>query len=69
MDRTLSEAEAFTAARYFIEQFNEREKSEALMLLGHWMAPQTADPTETNDPAQWHDWTTCVDRVFGERSQ
>lgn len=57
----------FTAARYFIERSNEREKSEALVLLGHWMAPQAADPKDTNDPAQWDDWRACVDRVLGGR--
>ena len=69
-ERVLSEREAFRAARYFIEQFNERERSDALMLLVGWMAEGTwpTDPLETSDPAQWHDWVSCVDRVVGERT-
>jgi hypothetical protein len=67
--RILTEQEAFTAARYFLEQFNEREKSEALELLTGWMTqggwPQ--DPAMTADPAQWHDWVAAVDRVVAER--
>jgi hypothetical protein len=65
----LTEREAFHAARYFIEQFNEREKSEALTLWVHWMSEGDweSDPLETADPAQWHDWVACVDRVVAER--
>lgn len=65
-DRTLTEVEAFTAARFFIEQFNEREKSDALALLVHWMESEGDDPTETNDPAQWHDWVRSIDRALAE---
>ena len=36
-DRMLTERQAFRAARYFIEQINEREKSDALMLWLGWM--------------------------------
>lgn len=67
-DRTLTEIEAFTAARFFIEQFNEREKSDALTLLVHWMEADADDPTKTHDPAQWHDWVRSVDRVLAERA-
>ena len=64
----LTEREAFRAARYFIEQFNERERSEALMLWIGWMDEGTwTDPLETADPAQWHDWVASVDRVLSER--
>lgn len=65
----LTEREAFRAARYFIEQFNEREKSEALMLLVAWMSEGTwpDDREQTSDPAQWFDWVACVDRVLSER--
>jgi len=68
-DRLLTEREAFRAARFFLEQFNEREKSEALMLLIGWMEEGTwaTDPLETSDPAQWHDWTASVDRVLAAR--
>lgn len=67
-DRNLTEREAFRAARYFIEQFNEREKSEALELLIGWMAEGTwDDPLETSDPAQWYDWVQSVDRVLTSR--
>ena len=68
-DRTLTEREAFRAARYFIEQFNEREKSEALMLWVEWMQEGNSDSdlVTTSDPAQWHDWVACVDRVLAER--
>jgi hypothetical protein len=65
-DRTLTEVEAFRAARYFIEQFNEREKSDALILLVHWMESASGDATDTNDPAQWHDWVRSVDRALSE---
>ena len=64
--RTLTEVEAFMAARFFIEQFNEREKSDALTLLLGWMDAAGDDPTETNDPAQWHDWVRSVDRAIAE---
>lgn len=67
-DRTLTEVEAFTAARLFIEQFNEREKSDALTLLIHWMEADGEDPTETNDPAQWHDWLSSVERALAGRA-
>lgn len=69
-ERTLTEREAFYAARYFLEQFNEREKSDALMLLIGWMGEGTweHDATETADPAQWHDWVASVDRVIAERT-
>lgn len=69
-ERMLSERDAFRAARYFIEQFNEREHSETLMLLVGWMAEGTwpRDPLTTADPAQWHDWVASVDRVL-ERSE
>jgi hypothetical protein len=60
----LTEVEAFKAARYFIEQFNEREKSDALALLIGWMEPWADEPTETRDPAQWHDWVDSVDRAL-----
>jgi hypothetical protein len=66
-ERILTEREAFQAARYFLEQFNERERSEAIMLLITWMMWEH-DPPETSDPAQWHDWTACVDRVIAERA-
>ena len=68
-NRTLTEVEAFTAARYFIDQFNEREKSDALTLLVHWMGSDDEDATATNDPAQWHDWVRSVDRALAERAQ
>jgi len=69
-ERTLTEREGFRAARYFLQQFNEREKSDALALLVGWMAEGTwgQDPGETADPAQWHDWVACVDRVISERT-
>jgi len=69
-DRTLSEREAFRAARYFLQQFNEREHSDRIMLLIGWMEEGTweGDPGMTDDPAQWHDWVACVDRVLSERS-
>jgi len=68
-ERVLSEREAFRAARYFLEQFNEREKSERIMLLIGWMREGTwpLDPLMTSDPAQWHDWERSVDRVIAER--
>lgn len=68
-ERTLSEREAFHACRYFLEQFNEREKSLMLDLLIHWMSEGVwkRDPLMTSDPAQWHDWVACVDRVIAER--
>jgi hypothetical protein len=66
----LTEREAFRAARYFIEQFNEREQSDALMLLVVWMTEGTwpQDRLMTSDPAQWHDWVASVDRVVADRS-
>ena len=67
-ERALTEVEAFRAARYFIEQFNQRERSDALTLLVHWMDSGGDDPRVTNDPAQWHDWVGAVDRVVAERS-
>ena len=67
-DRTLSEREAFRAAKYFIEQFNEREKSDAMYLLTAWMREGIwSDPRETADPAQWYDWVESVNRVIAER--
>lgn len=68
-DRTLTEREAFRAARYFLEQYNEREKSESVELLIGWMEEGTwpHDPAATADPAQRHDWTSAVDRVVSER--
>jgi hypothetical protein len=64
----LSERQAFRAARSFIEQFNDREKSEALMVLVGDMKEGTwpSDPLMTDDPARWHDWVKCVDRVVTE---
>ena len=35
------QAEAFRAVRYSIEHINERERSDALMLLMEWMAGGT----------------------------
>ena len=66
----LTEREAFRAARYLIEQFNERERSEALMLLVEWMSEGRWEhnPLETSDPAQKHDWVASVDRVVAERA-
>lgn len=66
-ERSLTEVDVFRAARYFIEQFNERENSDALTLLVHWMDSNGGDPRETNDPAQWHDWVGSVNRVLAER--
>jgi hypothetical protein len=62
-ERTLSEREAFRAARCFLEQFNEREHSEAIMLLIGWMDEEAwdDDPFRTADPAQWHDWVASVE--------
>ena len=56
-ERTLTEREAFRAARYFLEQFNECEHSEAIMLWIGWMEEDTWDsePLVTADPAQWDD--------------
>jgi hypothetical protein len=70
-ERTLTEREAFRAARYFLEQFNQRERSDALDLLVSWMQEGTweHDPGETLDPAQWYDWASCVDRVISERTK
>jgi hypothetical protein len=66
-ERVLTEREAFRVARCFIQQFNEREKSDALDLWIGWMEEGSwEDPLETWDPAQWHDWVRCVDRVLGE---
>ena len=69
-ERMLSEREAFRAARYFIERFNERANSEALELWIGWMdaAVGASDPAETADPAQSHDWVASVDRVVAERA-
>ena len=69
-DRMLSEREAFRAARYFIQQFNEREKSDALMLWIGWMeeGQWDGDSLQTADPAQWDDWVASVDRVIAERA-
>jgi hypothetical protein len=68
-ERMLTEREAFRAARYFLEQFNEREHSQAVMLLIGWMEEGSweHDALETDDPAQWHDWVASVDRVVAER--
>ena len=63
--RMLSERQAFRAARYFLEQFNEREGSDALALLATWMIEQD-DSRVSADPAQWHDWVQVVDRVLAE---
>ena len=67
----LTEREAFRAARCFLQQFNERGHSEAIMLLISWMEEDTwdHDALETSDPAQWHDWVGSVDRVIAERSR
>lgn len=69
-ERMLTEREAFRAARYFLEQFNEREKSDAVALLIGWMDDGwwEHEPAETFDPAQWHDWTAQVDKVIAERN-
>ena len=67
-ERSLTEREAFRAARYFIEQLNERERSEGLELLVGSMSEGTwDDPLETSDPAQWYDWVKSVDRVLSDR--
>lgn len=68
-DRVLTEREAFRAARCFIKQFNQREKSEALELWVGWMEESTSpdDPYKTADPAQWEDWVRCVDQVISQR--
>jgi hypothetical protein len=70
-ERTLSEREAFRAARFFLEQYNEREKSESVALLISWMEEDTwaHGAGETVDPAQWHDWVASVDRVVGQRGR
>jgi hypothetical protein len=48
-DRLLSEREAFRAARYFLEQFNEREKSDRFSMLIGWMHEgDWGDPLETS---------------------
>lgn len=67
-DRMLTERQAFRAARFFIEQFNEREHSDALMLLIGWMELGTwpSDPDLSRDPAQWSGWKRSVDRVLAE---
>jgi hypothetical protein len=69
-ERMLTEREAFRAARCFLQQFNEREHSEAIMLLISWMEEDSwdNDPLETSDPAQWYDWVASVDRVVAERA-
>ena len=69
-ERTLSEREAFRAARVFLEQFNGREHSEAILLLISWMEEDSwdHDPLETSDPAQWADWVASVDQVIAERA-
>jgi len=53
----------------FLQQSNERERSDALELLIGWMSEGKwqHDPAETTDPAQWHDWVGSVDRVIAER--
>lgn len=68
-ERMLTEREAFRAARCFLEQFNERERLDAVMLLIGWMEEGSWEhgPLETADPAQWHDWVASVDRVIAER--
>lgn len=68
--RVLSEREAFRAARIFLAQFNERERSDSIDLLVSWMTEETwgSNPLETADPAQWHDWMRSVDQVIAERS-
>jgi hypothetical protein len=68
-ERDLTERDAFRAARYFLEEFNERERSDAIMLLIGWMSEGTweHDPLETNDPAQWGKWSGAVDRVVAAR--
>ena len=68
-DRTLTEREALRAARFFLEQFNERERSDAILLLIHWMGEvgPASEPPQTADPAQWTDWTASVDRALAER--
>lgn len=68
-DRLLTEREGFRAARCFLEQFNERENSEAVELLIGWMKEGAwpDDPLETADPAQWSDWVAAVERAIAER--
>lgn len=68
-DRTLTEREALRAARYFLEQFSEREGSDVILLLIHWMdeVGPRSEPPQTADPAQWSDWTVSVDRALAER--
>ena len=63
--RMLSERQAFRAARYFLEQFNEREGSDALALFVGWMIEQD-ESLASADPAQWHDWVQVVDHVLAE---
>jgi hypothetical protein len=69
-ERMLTEREAFRAARYFLEQWNEREQSTGVMLLISDMAEGTweKDPLMTSDPAQWHDWVASVNRVVADRA-
>jgi hypothetical protein len=66
VERSLTEREAFRAARHFLEQFNAREKSGVLALLVSWMTEGgwEHDPLETADPAQWQDWVRWVDQVI-----
>ena len=68
-ERQLTEREAFRAARYFLQQFNDRDHSERISQLIGWMDQGTwlGDPDATSDPAQWFDWVACVDRVLAER--
>lgn len=66
-DEVSPSANHFELARSFLEQFNEGEKSDAIALLGSWMAEGSwADPLQTADPAQWHDWGKAVDLVSAQ---
>ena len=71
-ERVLTQREAVKAARYFLEQFNEREKSEGIELLIGWMTRDRGSTIRWRHqiPAQWHDWVTTpvVDRVMAERT-
>ncbi len=65
----LTVVQAFRAMRYFLEQYNQRERSESVGQLVRWTEQGTwEDPESTADPAQWFDWVAAVERALAEPS-
>lgn len=65
MEKKMTEMDAFQAMQLFLEEYYKRTGSDDIgSLLGDLIL---LSDCKTADPAAWHDWMQCVDKIMHKK--